>query len=230
MATEKKVLIILSQADWLQSFLHVNYSPRQEPWGWSGEKERELKRSPVMILSQVSEAFWQQNLQVMNSQIKCELGTTQLAQCLTDEQMVFGVSKSVIFNSDWGSTLRPSGAPFGQGLLSLRGGVFPLLGTRSYLSAENKHYLFLLDPYLWRWVHFQAKASVLCCGFMDELGERGSHEAPDKVCSFGVYTFPGKKIAALTCSLKQPRLKRSRVTFTLLLYLTAGWELKGGIT
>lgn len=53
-----------------------------------------------MILSQVSEAFWQQNLQVMNSQIKCELGTTQLAQCLTDEQMVFGVSKSVIFNSD----------------------------------------------------------------------------------------------------------------------------------
>lgn len=152
------------------------------------------------------------------------------AQCLTDEQMVFGVSKSVIFNSDWGSTLRPSGAPFGQGLLSLCGGVFPLLSTLSYLSAKNKYYVFLLDPYLWRWVHFQAKASVLCCSFMEDLGERGSHEAPDKVFSSGVYAFLGKKIAALTCSSKQSRLKRPRVTFTLLLYFTAGWKLKGGMT
>lgn len=84
----------------MQGFLHMNYSPRQNPEGRSGEKERELQTSPMMIISQVLEAFWQPNLQVMNSQVKCELGTTKLAQYLTDEQMMFGVNKSVIFNCD----------------------------------------------------------------------------------------------------------------------------------
>lgn len=50
MTATKKALMILSQADRVQGFLHMNHSPRQEPSGRSGERERELHTSPVMII------------------------------------------------------------------------------------------------------------------------------------------------------------------------------------